>query len=56
MSSQAKIVIASCAAAALLIGLIASACVPVKIVVQTPVVIGRQAAQPENTAVNTVAY
>ena len=55
MSSQAKIVIASCAAAALLIGLIASACVPVKIVVQTPVVIGQQAAQPENTAVNTVA-
>lgn len=55
MSSQAKIVIAFCAAAALLIGLIASACVPVKIVVQTPVVIGQQAAQPENTAVNTVA-
>ncbi len=55
MSSQAKIVIASCAAAALLIGLIASACVPVKNVVQTPVVIGQQAAQPENTAVNTVA-
>ena len=55
MSSQAKIVIASCAAAALLIGLIASACVPVKIVVQTPVVIGQQAAQPENTAVNTAA-
>ena len=55
MSSQAKIIIASCAAAALLIGLIASACVPVKIVVQTPVVIGQQAAQPENTAVNTAA-
>lgn len=55
MSSKAKIAIASCAAAALLIGLIASACVPVKIVVQTPVVIGQQAAQPENTAVNTVA-
>ena len=55
MSSQAKIVIASCAAAALLIGLIASACVPVKIVVQTPVVIGQQAARPENTAVNTAA-
>ncbi|MBQ6118464.1 MAG: hypothetical protein IJK98_04455 [Clostridia bacterium] len=55
MSTKAKIVIASCAAAALLIGLIASACVPVKIVVQTPVVIGQQAAQPENTAVNTVA-
>lgn len=53
MSSQAKIVIASCAASALLIGLIASACVPVKIVVQTPVVIGQQAAQPANTAVNT---
>lgn len=55
MSSKAKIAIASCAAAALLIGLIASACVPVKIVIQTPVVIGQQAAQPENTAVNTVA-
>lgn len=55
MSTKAKIVIASCAATALLIGLIASACVPVKIVVQTPVVIGQQAAQPENTAVNTVA-
>ena len=53
MSSKAKIAIVSCAAAALLIGLIASACVPVKIVVQTPVVIGQQAAQPENTAVNT---
>ena len=55
MSTKAKIVIASCAAASLLIGLIASACVPVKIVVQTPVVIGQQAAQPENTAVNTAA-
>ena len=55
MSTKAKIVIASCAAAALLIGLIASAFVPVKIVVQTPVVIGQQAAQPENTAVNTAA-
>ncbi len=55
MSTKAKIVIASCAATALLIGLIASAFVPVKIVVQTPVVIGQQAAQPENTAVNTAA-
>ena len=49
MSAKAKIITASCAAAALLIGLIASACAPVRIVVQTPVVVGQQTAQPANT-------
>lgn len=37
MSAKTKIIIASCAFAALLIGLIASACMPVNIVVKNPV-------------------
>ena len=37
MSNKTKIIIASCACAALLIGLIASACMPVNVVVNTPV-------------------
>ena len=53
MSFKTKTIIASCAAAALLIVMIVSACMPVKIVVQTPVVIGQQAAQPANTAADT---
>ena len=45
MSTKTKIIIASCACAALLIGLIASACMPVHIVVGTPIYVAQPVPQ-----------
>lgn len=55
MSHKTKIIIASCACAALLIGLIASACTPVSVVVNTPINVAQPAVPQGSTDISAKA-
>lgn len=55
MSSKTKIIIAACSFAALLIGLVASACLPVNVVVNTPINVAQPAVPQGSTDVSANA-